>query len=471
MGEFDLEKFFKNRIRGYSEEMDNDALWKSLDLDNEKKRSPLLFWLFGMSALFTLAFFVPTIFINQDFKIKNGEDLAVKNSRIEFDSKIVAENLSESSMLANESNESSEAIRASEIIGSNATLEISGLNDSSKLSTLNRTDVPVTSVNSSRVDSNLKSQLSKRSIKETYQKNTYSEKSFTATKTLSSTKIVKPKPSKLNLLPFKKLEELVALPTAEARFSNKRILVQNKKIDTESKLMFGIYSGYNFIDRSLSSTRSPEQNNELLELRNSTESVLEMITLGIGLSYDINPSLYFKSGLEYQAINEKFIYDMNSLDTLMANNVIVQQFVTSQFDTTSVREVALAQQSAMETWSNFNHHQLINIPITIGYRFAYNLRWTPHVEGSALINISRKFVGKQLESYSVVEEDPSYFSRNPGFGISFATGFEYRLGPNLNLYTQFRYQKMLQSFTKSELGLSQHYQMYGLRIGINYRLK
>lgn len=54
MGSFDLDKFFRDRIKSYSDEMDTDALWDALDLETDKKERRNLLWLIGL---------IPVIFI------------------------------------------------------------------------------------------------------------------------------------------------------------------------------------------------------------------------------------------------------------------------------------------------------------------------------------------------------------------------------------------------------------------------
>jgi len=73
MGEFDLGKYFKSRIQNHSEEIDTDAIWNSLDLDNEKKRRPKMFWLFGLSLFMLLGIGAVSIYNIQASKIQNLE--------------------------------------------------------------------------------------------------------------------------------------------------------------------------------------------------------------------------------------------------------------------------------------------------------------------------------------------------------------------------------------------------------------
>jgi len=45
MGEFNIEEYFKVRIQGQTEQMDTEAIWRALDLDNDERKRGVYFWM------------------------------------------------------------------------------------------------------------------------------------------------------------------------------------------------------------------------------------------------------------------------------------------------------------------------------------------------------------------------------------------------------------------------------------------
>lgn len=477
MGEFDLGKYFKSRIQNHSEEIDTDAIWNSLDLDNEKKRKLKIFWIFGLSLFMLLGIGLVSMYVqaskiqklekeiseialiaNQGSNVKTSpvDDWVKPNENVNSNkSSGDAESVMDVNMVSNVDQETNTNVLT---------------NNSRIKNPIHNTAIPNTAIPNIAIPNTAipNTQILNTAIPNTAIPNTAILKTQ-----ILNTPISVPNPtdghlsfSQLKLLPIGLLdhsERFVTLPLH-------RIKVMHPEVKRDHRFYLGLYSGYNFIYRTLSSTQAQE-NDALLVARNTTESALEMITVGLDLKCKLNSNWYIKSGLEYQSINEKFAFELNSNDTILENNLVVEQFVSAQSDTTNITGSGLVQQAITEKWVNYNSHKIFNLPISVGYQLSNNRRWNFYVEGSFIINVSRRFEGLQLNRDLIAVEQPSYFTKALNIGYALSAGITYNPVPRINVYLQPRYQKMLQSFTNRADGINQHYQMYGVRLGISYLMK
>lgn len=74
MGQRDIDKLYRDKLKGYSKEVDTDAIWSALDLEEKKKKSPFFVWLVG---LFLLMFLSITYYASDKFDTQEKEQLPI----------------------------------------------------------------------------------------------------------------------------------------------------------------------------------------------------------------------------------------------------------------------------------------------------------------------------------------------------------------------------------------------------------
>jgi len=233
-----------------------------------------------------------------------------------------------------------------------------------------------------------------------------------------------------------------------------------------SRISLRLYSDYNIVNRQLSNSIGGEME-ALVSARNDSESTLEMISAGAEIKLLTTGGLYFKTGLEYQSINEQFSFAYNRIDTIAIDNVPIANYVSATGDTTTQTRKGMGYQEVDADVISYNNHRLVNIPVSIGYQIEKGA-WSIFAEGTCIASISHKFSGEQLDENLTIDSNPDYFSFSPKLGLAASVGVGYQLNRNINLIIQPRFQSFLNSFTTKGSGMNQTYSMYGLRVGASY---
>lgn len=468
MGKFNLEQYFKDRVKGHKQEMDTDKIWNALNLDEDKNERGILFWVSSI---------VPVLLVGLIgwYCLGDVQNEGLSTNQIEVEQVDVGEKMINA--------EQSEIVVKNKIEESDlkTNLGTSNVKDiSTTLSTrkeeislkeeLNQQRIkrePRTSIRGeifeSGVAENIRAAITEDHFEIMNQKDR-GDRSLSTSSIQTNHKVF----TETN---FEKLPAMMYKLIADDRDQIELLSMEaNPIVDNESPshhFTMGIYGGYYLINRNLVSLT--KQQNVWVDTRNTSEKTLEMISLGLDFSYELNDKWYLKSGVEFQSINEKFDWEQIQLDTIPVEGSLIQQYYSISGDTTNVYGSGLATENNSITYKYYNNHRLYNLPISIGRRFNIG-NWSLFGEGSFIVNLSHRFSGHQIDEKISKIEVPNYYSTQLKFGVGGALGISYQVDPRVQLYTEAVYQKMLGSFINQEYGVKQSYEMYGLQLGLNYRL-
>jgi len=205
----------------------------------------------------------------------------------------------------------------------------------------------------------------------------------------------------------------------------------------------GAYTGVYYTQRNLEG----RDTTSYLDDRENYESSLETVTAGVFMQRDFNENSYFKIGLEYQSINEKFEY-------------------ASLGDTTIYNVATGVEAKLLKEWINYNHHRLFNIPLSLGYKKKLG-NWNIFSEITTVVTLRKSFSGLLLESNQRVNRNTNHFKTGASLALRYGIGISYDHG-DWNFYFMPSYQRHLGSFSKEEQGYTQGYSMLGAQLGLRY---
>lgn len=477
MGQFDIDKYFSSRLKKHSENIDTDALWDALDLENDDRERGLLFWLKGLVPLLLIG----TIF----FYISNRTNDTYYTYNTKAESATTTEQSNPSENVEKTTPELSTVIPVNNTTITTKTTDLEPQKNSTERNT-SQSNSFSPNQNTAKL---LPTAISKSISPPTASRTAKSKQQFPLSNLPASivsnqpiTKALFPN-STPNLAPISvqktelaglegihsvlfNLETNRKMPSLNFNFSSLPIepLVAKKK----GGFSIGAYGGYYLLDRQLTNTLGSDST-ALVNYRNNSEKTLEMMSSGIELKYQTNKGLYFKAGIEYQSINEQFSFAYSRNDTIAIDNVPVANYVSAIGDTSTVTDSGQGYKVVETNGISYNNHRLINFPISIGYQIEKG-NWSLYSEGTCIIGLAQSFSGKQLDQALAINTSPDYFSSSTKIGLAASFGVGYQLNSRLGFNIQPRFQTILNSFTKETSGQQQKYNMYGLRLGINYQL-
>jgi len=467
MDQFDIDKYFKKRIIGFSDEIDTDVLWNDLDLDEKKKDRAIFLWLFGcFSCLGLLAIVYFGIFTSDHKTADTFLDKSNNShvSSIEKSEQVNSEDpSSESSIILNENAE----------IESN---ESSNKSNFSKRKTtknqLTSSDYKQSNTSKSYIEKMLPNLSFDNSNSIIIEHKEQPENSNNSTRSLINKSDIISSP---HFLEFKNLELLNfnVLESVSERedFTNivDRLLIEPLVPQYSNSFDLGFYTNYSLAQRSISTDY--QSLNEFLESKDDSETVLDAIALGSFMRYNFISGFYIKLGIEALSITERFDHKENRIDSIVIDGGISSYHVSAQGDTTAVFGQSRTTGVVTSHWINHNHHRLLSLPLSIGYEWQSD-RWSYFIEGGFHLNILYQFSGKQLNIYGDVSSESLDKKLKHSYVLS--AGINYKLTPITSIYFQPRFQSTF-SIRKDldiESGslISQNYKMYGVQVGMIYDL-
>ncbi|MFK8104066.1 MAG: hypothetical protein AB8G15_16150 [Saprospiraceae bacterium] len=233
----------------------------------------------------------------------------------------------------------------------------------------------------------------------------------------------------------------------------------------------GISFSYGRAIRTLSDRETGISSNYLL-VRNDTETSLDVIQLAVDFRLQHQKGFYFKSGLAYEQINERFDY-YNERDSigLEENQVLT---VTIARDSSSMETIGLGEvvRTNWERKKIYNHYRSIDIPLLVGYssKPADNrIGW--FVEAGVSVNLWFKGSGQILDANDRLVQlaaDTDLFKPNIGISLLSAAGLTYQLTNQFSLWASPEVRYKLNAVTSDRNALEQRYLNVGLGIGIRY---
>lgn len=225
------------------------------------------------------------------------------------------------------------------------------------------------------------------------------------------------------------------------------------------------YVSYDNLFRSMNSSVPTLQS--YIDLRNSTEKILEGYRAGIQLKYGLPSGLYFKGGLEFSRINENFYHADTITTTKILPNQVIRLDIGSNGDTTEVFGMGIVTTIETKRWEVYNTFTSINFPLLVGYQKDMN-KWSIGLEVGVLINSSTSFTGMILDETKNVIDASGLYKSSFGLGILGGVSIGYYIGPGLKFLIIPSFQRQLGFINNSTNPIQQRYTRYGVGIGVEW---
>jgi len=210
-----------------------------------------------------------------------------------------------------------------------------------------------------------------------------------------------------------------------------------------------------------------------MQQRNDSEKTLDAIRAGIGIKFQHANNWYFKSGLEYEQINEQFnFYEEIESDSTL-NNVIVSSYILA--DGTQIDSLGTINAKVIN-WTNhniYNRYKFIDVPVLFGYskKFNRNLNW--FIEGGLSVNLIFKQNGAFQSQENILirmEDEPDLYKKNVGISLLAASGVKYSFNNNLSVWLAPNIKYKLGSITSDINPIEQRFLNIGLQTGVSFNL-
>ena len=219
-----------------------------------------------------------------------------------------------------------------------------------------------------------------------------------------------------------------------------------------------------------SARSSTDESLALLELRNRRERLLEHSQAGLHFNLHHTSGVQLSTGLHYTQINER--YDYQRSERLTIDSVYGPQWLVvnlyDEIDT--IYGSVPVEEVTTHTKRYYNRHQMLDLPILLGYQRPVAPRLKLGVQAGGFLNIRMRSKGRiaSLPDNDIeVNEAQAYRSR---VGWSYYLGLlvEYQLSPRIHAYAAPSMRYFPESFTRPDYPLERAYRLYTVNIGVRY---
>ncbi len=248
--------------------------------------------------------------------------------------------------------------------------------------------------------------------------------------------------------------------------------------DTTVKAKGGDLVGPGFISSGFSidvlwgagySNRTLSGNQELMMLRNATESPRLSQSLEIGINYQMNEKWSVRSGLRYMERNEAFNYSNSEEvhDSTISSRVVTIYHPVNPPQYITVYDTAVEVYTVVDNQNSFNTYRYFSIPLEVERKFYFGNKWTFMGKTGLMFSVYSSQQGLRQVSENQNVSLESLESRKIGtLSASLGLGAAYRMNDRIQLiaYPQFFYTPTSNSnlgLNESEIGA---FGSFGLRI-------
>lgn len=457
MGKFSLENRIKDRLEGHEVHIDKRELWKSLGIE-EEERDRKGVWLWWLGGLIGIAFI-------------SGLWWFVQKDRLELP------NIQESSIievdenLAKTGNEKEDQISTSERL-SDIIEDVKSQNSLSE-KVLKESE---TKRQKSRTENRNNSSVSKfdnKSIRKTFVNDIKNSNSKVNDKVNDlNAGIEKIGDGGKVLGELIMIEELPQINVQQLSYERDQVSLEAevnpliKPIKKSRKFEFELYGSVGSINRELNASNGDFES--YVVGRDTSESTLEHVSLGMSLKYIFGRGFYGKVGLGVNRWNEKYSYNLTSdtLETIIPIPEVILIDLQGNSTTTQFTEGTEISYTSID-WVRYNRLTQIDLPISLGYEHRIN-RWSIFGEATAILNVKQIFKGYLYVPDGELAKNPEIFKSNIGLNFGVNAGLGYGITPRLRARVSARYYRSLGSVLIMDDGIEQKYSSLGLRVGLGY---
>ncbi|MEN0046608.1 MAG: hypothetical protein AAF806_06100 [Bacteroidota bacterium] len=202
--------------------------------------------------------------------------------------------------------------------------------------------------------------------------------------------------------------------------------------------------------------------------RAASETELWGFQLAAHVKYHFKPNVYVSSGLTFQQLNHRFNYEKTNKEQVEARDALVEIAINSiSGDSTFVRKDVLVEVEEKRTVQHHNRHQILTLPVRVGYEWKYNRIALSGSLGSVFsiqsFSKGKTLVGSEVKTY---DRDDSIYKKRFGLGLSANIQLNYALTPNLYVGGNVGYNNWLGNWsTESAVTLRPNISQFSVLVG------
>ncbi|MDF1695891.1 MAG: hypothetical protein P1U56_08675 [Saprospiraceae bacterium] len=468
MGKFSLEQKIKERLQGHEVHIDKQELWKGLGIEEEKEDRKFIWfwWLGGLAALVAGAglWWFSQNNVEMDPISQNTTIIAVDEQ--------VAKT-------GNETNtESTITDRLTQIV--KEVQDENPKNGNAEASINNNTEP----------NANTSEQENKRTLEDDIENVIPSnmEQKFAETTTaqiengdrnntvaIASTQEVETESELTNDGETKtpSLSQVTSIGRVGGLldFEREKITIETssvsmvKPVSTSRKFEFEMFASLASFDRTM--TAEDDRLDGYLSIRDTSEVLLEHVSVGVSLRYNMIGGLYSKMGVTVNRWNEQYSY-ISYGDTTEVTVEVPDVILVDLQGNENITYIDGTQlEITKETWTRYNRLTQIDIPLTLGYEQRIG-KWSMFGEASAIFNLRQSFSGYLRSTDGIAVQNPKVFKTRVGMNMGLNAGVGYGFTPRVRARVSANYYRSLQSVVNGDAGWDQRYSSLGVRLGVGY---
>ena len=433
-----IEKHIAHKMDEYGSPLNTDELWAFIepDLEKDKKRRWVLWFIFGMSVL--------SIGLFSHFYFYFYENVEPETTAPADKPQSVFEPIANSNR------------------GTNNSLSIKN-KTKNRLIKENRNDTIINNTQSSSKKNELSFEKTNNQPNELTNPNNNieinDERIFAQNKTTINYE-------KLALL---KLGELAF--QAGGKLNTKNILHHKITPVKNWKIFVALETGIYVTQRNLKT--KPANGLNYLIARNRSEKVLETITAGINISLKNKNNYFLKGGFHINQLTEKFEHQAT---TISYNDIdfISQINYYSNGEIKNTLSNFEQRQETTDIKKTYNTLQWAEINLIGGYYFQkkqLNIGLYGGVVFSGPIKAEGQTLNAELNIIKIEEHAAEIYNRSFGMGGMLGIDVKYPLNKKIQLISNLNYKAYPSSVTTDEFPLEVKYNWIGGSVGLSYRLQ
>ncbi len=243
---------------------------------------------------------------------------------------------------------------------------------------------------------------------------------------------------------------------------------RNKKT---ARWAIGVEGGISRLTRTLEASDS--LSDTYRGLRQASEELLEAVQGEIQLQYELPVGLYFRTGLNYTRINEKFEHAFTEVENDTLVDGIQEIYIDANGDSSMVIGSVPFTRTTSYKKRTYNSLTMLDIPLIAGYRLGSE-KWGLLAEAGAYFNINLQSEGNIAAPdgslLDLEDSEQDIFRTNLGLSYHLGLGVDYHITPQLSLGAKARFRFFPKDFTTANYSLEQRYTLIGLNLGLKYYL-
>ncbi|MDA9773918.1 hypothetical protein N9B82_03085 [Saprospiraceae bacterium] len=194
---------------------------------------------------------------------------------------------------------------------------------------------------------------------------------------------------------------------------------------------------------------------------------LEHISAGLLGTYMFNEHWYGSFGLEYSQYSSKFNHS-EYFSSIQSDTGTISR-IDYLGEITQIPGTEVLETETERKWTIYNKLSMIQIPVTVGYNLDHE-RYSLFTELGMNVGIYSQFSGALFDEHYAIVRDPSFYKMRPNLSMEIGLGAVYHLSSKSGLFGKIRFRQSLASISNISNPLDETLSQAGLVLGYRYKL-